>query len=448
MKIPIVSIVGRQNVGKSTLFNAILGRKIAITHDHPGVTRDIIRYPVLDSEEKVIFEICDTPGLDIENIDDLSAAIIQLAFEQLLESDVIVFLMDRRDVREYDYKLIGLFQKDKRFSKKNIIYSLNKSDNPDEDFDLEFFYKLNIPELLPISALGRRNLKLLIEKIQFFIREYTPGEQEKPDLKIAIVGKPNSGKSSLLNSLTGKIHSAVSEIAGTTRDSVNTKLKFKNRVLEIIDTAGIRKQSKNSEDKIEYYSYTRAMRSIENSDVVIHIFDATKGLGEFDKKIFSLLREKGKLFLLAVNKWDLIPEKHSNSFKEFKEKMVSRLPAVEDIPIISISAKDNQRTHKLLEICLELQEKSKILVSTHELSTKLRDWIDNSGVASFGKKRPRIFYVTQMGTVPFKLILFVNHENLFKPNVQTFLKRRILDEYNLQGVPIEFEIRERVRQDA
>lgn len=448
MKTPTVSIVGRQNVGKSTLFNAILGRKIAITYDHPGVTRDIIRYPVFDSEERVLFEICDTPGLDIENIDDLSAAIIELAFEQLLDSNVIVFLIDRKDVRDYDFKLISLFHKDRRFSNKNILYCLNKSDNPEEDFDLEYFYKLGIPELLPISALGRRNLKLLLEKIQFFIKEFTPKDPEKPDVKISIVGKPNSGKSSLLNSLTGKTQSAVSEIAGTTRDSVNTRLKFKDKLIEIIDTAGIRKQSKNSEDKIEFYSYTRAMRSIEDSDVVVHIFDATKGLGEFDKKIFSLLRDKGKLFLLAVNKWDLVLEKHSNSFKEYKEKMVSRLPAVEDIPIISISAKENQRTHKLLEICLELQEKTKILVSTHELSTKLRDWIDNSGVASFGKKRPRIFYVTQIGTVPFKLILFVNHENLFKPNVQTFLKRRILDEYNLQGVPIEFEIRERVRSDA
>ena len=443
MKIPIVSIVGRQNVGKSTLFNAILKKKIAITYDFPGVTRDIIRYPVEDEEGKILYNICDTPGLDIENIDDLSASVIELSFQQLLESHVIIFLMDKRDIRDYDFKLISLFQKDKRFVNKNVLHCVNKSDNPEEDFDLEFFYKQGIGEVLPISALGRRNLKLLNEKILFFIRDFPARDIEKPEIKIAIVGKPNSGKSSLLNAISGVNRSAVSELAGTTRDSVNSVIKHDNRLIELIDTAGLRKQGQNSDDPIEFYSFSRAMKTIEKCDIVIHIFDATKGLGEYDKKIFSIIREKGKLSLFAVNKWDLIKEKHSNTFAEYKEKMISRMYSVVDIPAISISATEKQRTSKLLDMCVDLYEKSHVKVSTHELSTKLRDWIQNNGIASFGKKRPKIFYVTQVSSVPFKLIIFVNHEDLFKPNVVSFLKKQIQEEYELLGVPIVLEIRER-----
>ena len=318
MKVPIVSIVGRQNVGKSTLFNALLKKKVAITFDYPGVTRDIIRYPVEDDDGKLLYYICDTPGLDIENLNDLSASIIELSFQQLIDSAVIIFLMDKHDIREYDFKLISLFQSDKRFSEKNVIHCVNKSDDPKEDFDLEFFYKQGIKEVLPISALGRRNLKLLNEKIIYFIKEYPAFDPGKADLKVAIVGKPNSGKSSLLNALCGKNRSAVSELAGTTRDSVNSEIIFNNKKIEIIDTAGIRKQSSKTQDSVEFYSYTRAIKTIENADVVVHIFDATKGLGEFDKKIFALLRDKGKLFLIAVNKWDLIKEKDSNAFKEYR----------------------------------------------------------------------------------------------------------------------------------
>ncbi len=445
---PIVSIVGRQNVGKSTLFNAILKKKVAITYDFPGVTRDIIRYPVEDEDGKLIYYICDTPGLDIENLDDLSAAVIELSFQQLLESHVVIFLMDKKDIRDYDFKLVSLFQSDKRFANKNIIHCVNKSDNPEEDFDLEFFYRQGIQEVLPISALGRRNLKLLGEKISFFIKDFPPKNSKKVDIKVAIVGKPNSGKSSLLNALTGITRSAVSEMAGTTRDSINSIIPFQNKMIEIIDTAGIRKQSQNSEDPIEFYSYSRAIKTIEASDLVIHIFDATKGIGEYDKKIFSMIREKGKLLLFAVNKWDLIPDKGSKSFVDYQEKMISRLHSAVDVPAISISATEKQRTHKLLEMCIQLYEKTQIKVTTHELSTKLRNWIENSGVASFGKKRPKIFYVTQTSSVPFKLILFVNHENLFKPNVRAFLKTRLLGEYNLAGVPIVLEIRERKQVEA
>jgi GTPase len=445
---PIVSIVGRQNVGKSTLFNAILKKKVAITYDFPGVTRDIIRYPVEDEDGQLIYYICDTPGLDIENLDDLSAAVIELSFQQLLESHVVIFLMDKRDIRDYDFKLVSLFQSDKRFANKNIIHCVNKSDNPEEDFDLEFFYRQGIQEVLPISALGRRNLKLLGEKISFFIKDFPPKNSKKADIKIAIVGKPNSGKSSLLNALTGITRSAVSEMAGTTRDSINSIIKFEDKLIEIIDTAGIRKQSQKSEDPIEFYSYSRAIKTIEASDLVVHIFDATKGIGEYDKKIFSMIREKGKLLLFAVNKWDLIPDKGSKSFVDYQEKMISRLHSAVDVPAISISATEKQRTHKLLEMCIQLYEKTQIKVTTHELSTKLRNWIENSGVASFGKKRPKIFYVTQTSSVPFKLILFVNHENLFKPNVRAFLKTRLLGEYNLTGVPIVLEIRERKQVEA
>ncbi len=440
-KIPTVSLVGRQNVGKSTLFNAILKKRVAITHDYPGVTRDVIRYLVSKEDLAHKFYLCDTPGLDIENLNDMSSSVIEVSFQQLLDSDVIVYLIDKNDVRDYDFKLIKLFQGDKRFVGKNIIYCANKSDNPEADFDLEFFYRQGINEVLPISALGRRNIKLLLEKIDFFIKDFKDTTVQPVDLKIAIVGKPNSGKSSLLNALLGYNRSVVSEIAGTTRDSVNAIIKHESKHIEIIDTAGIRKASKNSTDSLEFYSYTRAVDTIVNSDVVIHMLDATKGIGEYDKKIFSLVREKGKPILFAVNKWDLIEDKDGKTFDKYKELMISRFNPTVNVPVISISAIQRQRVQKLLAECIKLKEKSEIKVTTHELNKKVKTWMDEGRFSIVAKRTPKVLYVTQVSSTPFKVILFVNHAQLFKSSVVSYLKKKLVETYKLVGIPVEIEIR-------
>ncbi len=219
---PIISITGRQNVGKSTLFNCLLKKNIAITHDYPGVTRDIIQQFVDKENYEKKFVLCDTPGLDVENINDLTANIIEAAFQQLLNSDIILYLMDRHQISEYDHRLLDLFKKDNRFTSKSVLYVVNKVDNPEGDYDLEDFYRLGLQEVFPISALGRRNISLLNEKINFFLKSSLSEKEENPiHYKVAVVGKPNSGKSSFLNSILGYKRSVVSEIAGTTRDSVN-----------------------------------------------------------------------------------------------------------------------------------------------------------------------------------------------------------------------------------
>lgn len=442
MNLPKVSIVGRQNVGKSTLFNTILKKKIAITHDYPGVTRDVLQILIDHQEIEKKFFLCDTPGLDIENLNDLTSSIIELSFKQLLDSHVIVFLIDTKDIREYDFKLIRLFREDPRFQNKNIIYCANKADNPNEDYDFEILYKEGIKEVLPISALGRRNIKLLLEKIIFYLKDL-PNEQEikKADFKVAIVGKPNSGKSSLLNAFLGYNRVAVSKLAGTTRDSINATIFHEGKQIEIVDTAGIRKISKKSKDSLEFYSYTRAVKSIEEANVVIHLLDATKGIGEFDKKIFSMIYKQGKPIIFAVNKWDLIEDKDGKTFDTYKSLMIQRFHPTSEVKVISISAEQRQRVQKLLSECISLYEKTNLKIPTNELNKKLKTFLSESKFAHNTKKIPKLLYATQVSSSPFKIVLFVNHEDLFKTSVLNYLKKKIASSYQLQSIPVLLEVR-------
>lgn len=442
MNVPKVSIVGRQNVGKSTLFNTILKKRIAITHDYPGVTRDVLQILIDHEDIGKKFFLCDTPGLDIENINDLTSSIIELSFKQLLESDVIVFLIDCKDIREYDFKLIKLFREDARFQKKNIIYCANKADNPNEDYNFELLYREGIQEVLPISALGRRNIKLLLEKIIFFLKD-TPDKNEikKADFKVAIVGKPNSGKSSLLNAFLGYNRVAVSKLAGTTRDSINATIHHEGKLIEIVDTAGIRKVSKKTKDSLEYYAYTRAVKSIQEANVVIHLLDATKGIGEFDKKIFSMIYKQGKPIIFAVNKWDLIEDKDGKTFDTYKSLMIQRFHPVSEVKVISISAEQRQRVQKLLSECIAIFEKTNIKIPTNELNKKLQSFLSEAKFAHNNKKAPKLLYATQVSSSPFKLVLFVNHEELFKTSVLNFLKKKLASAYQLQSIPVLLEVR-------
>ncbi len=442
MNLPRVSIVGRQNVGKSTLFNEIVKKKIAITHDHPGVTRDVLQTLVDYEEIGKKFYLCDTPGLDIENLNDLTSSIIELSFKQLQESAVIVFLIDCKDIREYDFKLIRLFREDPRFQTKNIIYCVNKADNPNEDYDFELLYREGIKEVLPISALGRRNVKLLLQKIAFYLKDTSDvSEIKKPDFKVAIVGKPNSGKSSLLNAFLGYNRVAVSKLAGTTRDSVNAYIYHENNWIEIVDTAGIRKISKKSSDSLEFYSYTRAVKSIEEANVVIHLIDATKGIGEFDKKLFSMIYKQGKPIIFAVNKWDLIEDKDGKTFDTYKSLMIQRFHPTTEVKVISISAQQRQRVQKLLSECISVFEKANIKIPTNELNKKLQTFLSEAKFAHTSKKIPKLLYATQVSNSPFKLVLFVNHKDLFKASVLNFLKKKISSAYKLQSVPILLDVR-------
>ena len=446
-KYPIVSIVGRQNTGKSTLFNAVFKKNLAITYDYPGVTRDVIKGVYEDAETEQKFLLCDTPGLDIENIDDLSESIIQLAFQQLIDSNVILFLIDKNDIRTYDWKLIKLFREDRRFNDKKILYVLNKADNPDEELDFDQFYRAGIKEIIPISALGRRNLKLLLQTVFFHLKDFKSGGAEEIFCRIAIVGKPNSGKSSLLNAVLGYERAAVSAMAGTTRDSVNETFWFEEKLIEIVDTAGIRKGSRTSEDSMEYYSYVRSVDSIRKADIIIHILDAQKGIGEYDKKIFSLIEKEGKPHIFAVNKWDTVADKDSNSFENYKKNMISRFPPSAVTPVISISATEKMRVHKLMTEVLKIRERAFLKFSTRDLNDKIRYYMDAGKLKGKEKKKPKVYYATQISVNPIRLILFVNSKDVFDGRAVSFLKKKFTEEYSLQGIPIQIEVREKSDKD-
>lgn len=438
---PIVSIVGRQNVGKSTLFNNIVKRKIAITDNIAGVTRDVIMEDVQREEIISPFTICDTPGLDIENINDLTMSIIEISFQHLVKSDIILYVLDKNAITEYDYKLIDLIRKDPRFQSIPIIYCVNKADNADDEYDLESFYRIGLTEVIPVSALGRRNIKLLFEKLNFYLTDKLAIVDQKPLFKVCIAGKPNSGKSSLLNSILGYKRAVVSEIAGTTRDVVNSRFVYEDCYLEIIDTAGIRKSSKSTDDALEYYSYTRTLKAIKDSDMTVLLIDATKRIGEYDKKIFTMIKENHKPIVLAINKWDLVQEKDSNTLKNYILDLISRFPPVRDVPVVSISAQNNQRVKKVLDECIKIFKKKEMKISTSELNRKMKEWVSEGKVVSQSKKVPKIYYVTQVSSIPFRVIFFVNHIESFKPNVVSYFKKKLLEEYELNGINIEIDLR-------
>ncbi|MBW9231679.1 ribosome biogenesis GTPase Der [Leptospira santarosai] len=458
--IPVVSIVGRQNVGKSTLFNALLKKKLAITEDYPGVTRDVLSARIYQEDKDLDFYLCDTPGLDIDNPDTLAQSILEAAYRQLKTSDLIVFLLDKNEITPADHTLLGYLRREPEVANKPIIYCVNKADKELDEFDLEEFYRMGLAEVLPISAVGRKNLGLLLEKVKFFlsgrklgkvwIEKMNPAKkkdapplplaEEDYEFRLAIVGKPNSGKSSLLNAICGYERAVVSEVAGTTRDSVDTLLEFGDQRLLLTDTAGIRKHSKTAE-ALEFYSYQRTLKAIDSSDLVIHLLDAQKGFGDFDKKITSLLQEKGKPFLIAVNKWDSIEDKSDRTFKEYKEKLFSRFPLLNEVPIITISATEKLRVKKVIDLAFDLASRSRRKVSTSELNKNLKAWMGLAGRSFSAHQPPKMLYCTQVSTSPFHLILFVNHVEYFKSNLVSFLKKKLTETYELQGIPIRLEFR-------
>jgi GTP-binding protein len=439
--LPIVTIVGRQNVGKSTLFNALLRAQSAITENTPGVTRDVLQKLVERPEFKSAFYLCDTPGLDIENLDEINTEIIEISFEHLRRSDLIIHVMDHKDLRPYDHKLVDLLKRDEILKDIPVLSVVNKVDSDVDEYDLEPFYQLGLNEIVPIAATGRRNFGLLFDKINFLL----PASNKKPEdpfCRIAIIGKPNSGKSSLLNTFLGFKRAVVSEVPGTTRDSVHSQFMFQEKRIEIIDTAGIRRKSKGGES-LEFYSYKRTLFALSEADVVILLIDAMKGLGEFDKKIFGEIQEMGKPMILAVNKWDAVKDKESNSWKAYQEKLESRLPILKERPITSLSATEKLRTHRLLEMTIELYTKSQKKLTTRALNDWLSKWGGKNKVQKASNRPPKVFYATQVSQIPFKLLFFVNDSKLFPSNVLAFYRKNIVSEFGLEGLSLEIELRNR-----
>ena len=376
-QLPIVTIIGRQNVGKSTLFNALIRQRKAIVDSMPGLTRDILSCRVTHAEAS--FMLSDTPGLDIDDPSLLSRTILENAKKFLSRSTVIILLLENPAPASFDRELAEIVRK----LGIQVIIAVNKMDGPSDFQNMPHFYEMGFDDILPISALNRLNIGLLLDKIvdRLPVRRL---HREEETLKIAIVGRPNAGKSTLLNAFIGYERSLVSDIPGTTRDAVDEDFVFHGRKITLIDTAGIRKKSRITEN-VDFYSLKRAVASIRRCDVVIHLVDAAEGITDTDKKIADEIIEARKPTIIAVNKWDSI-EKDHKTFDAYRERLIFMFYRAADFPIISISAREKQRIHRLVTTAVDLSERALKRVETPRLNRIMEEIQRSHHIPTLGGK--------------------------------------------------------------
>jgi len=437
MSKPVVAVVGRPNVGKSTLFNSLAGERISIVKDTPGVTRDRIYADISWLDKN--FTLIDTGGIEPDSNDIILSQMREQAQIAIDTADVIMFMTDvRQGLVDSDSKVCDMLRR----SNKPIVLVVNKVDDFDKFMpDVYEFYNLGIGEPHPISASSRLGLGDMLDEViaHFPNQEESHEDEEIP--KIAIVGKPNVGKSSLVNKLCGKERVIVSDIAGTTRDAVDTKVKFDGKEYIFIDTAGIRRKSKIKEE-LERYSIIRAVTAVEKADVVIIMIDATEGVTEQDAKIAGIAHERGKGIIIAVNKWDAI-EKNNKTVNEFSNKIRSVLSFMPYASIIYISALTGQRLPKIYDMIDVVIANNAMRVATGVLNEIVIEAVAMQQPPSDKGKRLKIFYVTQVSVKPPTFVIFVNDKNLMHFSYVRYLENRIRDAFGFEGTSLKFIIRER-----
>lgn len=435
MNAPIVTLVGRTNVGKSTLFNKLVGKRKAITEDVNGVTRD----RVYDKVEWIGHEfiLADTGGLDISNKELMNQEIKTQVEKALLESDLILFVVDGREgINPHDYEIADEIRK---YNKKVIVVA-NKIDGaniPDHIYD---FYQFGFDDLVCTSAEGSKNLGDLLDKIVEFI-DFSKFDTDLDATRIAIIGKPNAGKSSLVNHLLNEERMIVTDIAGTTRDAIDTYWQYKGNNYVLIDTAGLRRKNKVS-DNIEYYANQRTFDAVDSSEICLFLIDATVGVTEQDTKIAGYAHNQKKAIIIAVNKWDKV-QKETNTMKNMEKEIRNKLSFALYAPIIFISVLKGQRITDLLNLIEIVNSNYHTRIKTGVLNTILQDAIMMTAPPQDKGKRLKIFYISQVQTAPPKFLLHVNDKELMHFSYQRYLENQIRQNYSLQGVPFTFEIRER-----
>lgn len=440
MREPLVAIVGRPNVGKSTLFNRIVGKRISIVNDEPGVTRDRIFYCAnwLDNN----FVLVDTGGLDFDSQDEISVNIVKQAKLAIEMADVIVFVVDgKAGLTSSDRDVVEVLRK----SKKNIVLAVNKIDNYDESIAYEY-YELGLGEPMLISSLHGKGVGDLLDKVVTYFPKDSKQENQEDVVKIAIVGKPNAGKSSLINRMVGEERVIVSNIAGTTRDSVNIPFKYNGVKYEFIDTAGMRRKSKIEDGTVERYSIIRSLDSIRNADIVLLVMDVTEEISDQDLKIASFINEENKPSILILNKWDLV-EKDTNTMHKFDEKLSKEFAFMSYFKSVYLSALTGKRTEKLMPMVEKVLENAHRKVSSGDLNDVLQDaYLLNSPAYKKGKKL-RIFYATQSGVNPPTFVLFVNDINLMENNYLRYIENNIRKTFDFEGVPIRITMKCKKEED-
>ena len=433
---PIVAIVGRPNVGKSTLFNIFANSRISIVEDTPGVTRDRLYATAewLDHE----FMMVDTGGIEIMNADAIAVSIRQQAQIAIAEADVILFVCDARSgITTEDADVARLL----RQSKKPIVLAVNKADSPKQEMNTFEFYNLGIGDPIAVSASNHLGLGDLLDAVVAkFPSDKQQGDlDEEDEIKVALIGRPNVGKSSIFNALVGEERSIVSDVAGTTRDAIDTPVVRDGQKYLFIDTAGMRRKAKVDEP-IEKYSVMRSLRAVDRSDVVLMVFDAVEGVTEQDKRIVGYAHEAGKAIILVVNKWDLY-EKDNTSTLRYTEILRKELVFLQYAPVVFVSAVTKQRIHRLPEVISYVAEQNAMRISTSILNQVIEDAVAINPPPTEKGKRLKIMYVTQVKIKPPTFVIFVNEPEIMHFSYQRYLENKLREAFGFEGTPIQMIIR-------
>ncbi|HDR3892351.1 ribosome biogenesis GTPase Der [Bacillus sp. FSL W7-1334] len=432
---PVIAIVGRPNVGKSTIFNRIVGERVSIVEDIPGITRDRI-YSAgewLNHE----FNIIDTGGIDIGD-EPFLTQIRQQAEVAIDEADVIIFMTNGRDgVTAADEEVAKILYR----SKKPIVLAVNKVDNPEMRSDIYDFYSLGFGEPFPISGTHGLGLGDLLDEAANHFPKIEEEAYDDETIRFSLIGRPNVGKSSLVNALLGQERVIVSNIAGTTRDAVDTPYSKDDQDYVIIDTAGMRKKGKVYEST-EKYGVLRALRAIERSDVVLVVLDGEEGIIEQDKKIAGYAHDSGRAVIIVVNKWDAV-KKDEKTMKAFEENIRAHFQFLDYAPIVFLSAKTKKRTQTLLPVINEVNESHSIRVQTNVLNDVIMDAVAMNPTPTHNGSRLKIFYATQVAVKPPTFVVFVNDTELMHFSYERFLKNRLREAFGFVGTPIHIIARAR-----
>ncbi len=437
MAIPVIAIVGRPNVGKSTLFNKLVGERIAIVNDTPGVTRDRIFGQCEWRGRKLT--VIDTGGIEPYSDDIILKQMRRQAELAIDAADVIVLVTDvRSGVVATDEEVAAMLRK----SGRNVVLCVNKCDTVGEpDPNFYEFYNLGLGEPIQVSSVHGHGTGDLLDAVFEYLPESDEENEEEDSIRVAVIGRPNAGKSSLVNKITGENRCIVSDISGTTRDSIDTVIENKYGRFCLTDTAGIRRKSK-IDDAVEKYSIIRARMAIERSDVCVIMIDATAGITEQDTKVAGLAHESGKACIIAVNKWDAV-EKDGKTMDEYRKKLETEFSYMSYAPFIFISAKTGQRLDRLFDLIVTVVNSAAMRITTGMLNDLLADATVRVQPPTDRGRRLKIMYVTQASVKPPTFVFFVNNAELFHFSYQRYLENRIRETFGMQGTPIRFIIRER-----
>lgn len=437
-RIPTVAIVGRPNVGKSTFVNRLIGSRNSIVDDLPGVTRDRIYFDV--EWQNKWFTVIDTGGIIPGDDDDIMNSIFSQAQLACEEADKIIFIVDAKDgINPIDYDIANILRR----ADKPVFIAVNKCDNPESLAMVNDFYELSLGEPVGISALhGSGGVGDLLDLVTEDFEQAQEETVKNNSVRIAIAGRPNAGKSSIVNALLGSKRVIVSDVSGTTRDSIDSHIKYNDTDFTIVDTAGIRKKSK-VDYGVEKFAVDRAIRSIRDCDVAILVIDAKEGISEQDKRISSIITEAGKGIIVAINKWDLIEDKKSNTINKFEKELEKEIPFLSYAPKIFISAVTKQRLTQIFDESLKVYEQGQKRISTGLLNKVINEAYALNPPTSFKGKKLKIYYTTEVSVQPPTFVFFVNNKDLLKDNYRRYLENKLREAFGFFGNPIRLSARER-----